>query len=161
MYKNIGGKVKGLAIFIFIALSLLSVIAGVIILNYADTNEALTILGLLYILGGPIFAWASSLTTYGFGVLLDKALDIEYNTREKGTIAVSDRKVVANSFLERGIITEEEYIKVISSMTTNLDEDYYEHTLKNLSESFDKGIISEDVYYEHRKSIIDKLIYKL
>ena len=45
------------------------------------TDEELIIYGLLTILLGPIVAWVSSWTLYGFGELVDKTCEIAENTK--------------------------------------------------------------------------------
>ena len=82
MYDNIGEKIKGLAKVIFILGAVLSFIAGfILILSYL----ILIFAGLLICILGPIFSWILSCVLYGFGELIDKACDIERNTRKEKT----------------------------------------------------------------------------
>ena len=78
MYENIGSKIKGLATTIFVIEALASVVVGIVLLA---TDEALVLFGLMSLIGGPIVAWVSSFLLYGFGELIDKASEIEKNTR--------------------------------------------------------------------------------
>ncbi|MBP5242555.1 MAG: hypothetical protein J6Z36_02570 [Clostridia bacterium] len=78
MYKNIGGKIKGLAIGLFFAAAILGVIVGIVLMA---VDADLIPQGLLLLIGGPITAWISSWVLYGFGELIEKVSDIERNTR--------------------------------------------------------------------------------
>jgi hypothetical protein len=78
MYDNIGGKIKGLAKASFIVAAIAEVITGIALMA---TDEDLIGYGLLVMFVGPIVAWVSSWLLYGFGELIDKACDIECNTR--------------------------------------------------------------------------------
>ena len=78
MYDNIGGKLKGLAKVLFIVPAIAAVLAGIVLMS---TDEHLILYGLLVMVVGPIVAWISSWFLYGFGELIDKACDIERNTR--------------------------------------------------------------------------------
>ena len=78
MYDNIGRKIKGLAMGLFIAQAACGVILG-FVLMWLD--EDLILYGLLSLILGPLFAWISSWLLYGFGELIDKVSDIERNTR--------------------------------------------------------------------------------
>ena len=84
MFDNIGEKIKGLASFIFWFQAIIAVLAGVVI---AASNEDSFVVGMLIMLVGPVFAWASSLTLYGFGEAIVKLTKIEENTRKEGATA--------------------------------------------------------------------------
>lgn len=84
MFDNIGKKIKGLAKFFFALGVIVTVIAGISnIALGADSweGEYLIAIGIIYIVLGPIIAWAASFVLYGFGELIDKTCDIERNTR--------------------------------------------------------------------------------
>ena len=76
MYKEIGKKIKRLAIATFVVEALASIITAIIFL----VDEEIWALAILF--GGPIVAWGSSWLLYGFGELIDKVCDIEGNIRE-------------------------------------------------------------------------------
>ncbi len=78
MYDNIGGKIKGLAKASFIVAAIAEVITGIALMA---TDDDLILYGLLVMVVGPIVAWVSSFLLYGFGELIDKASEIEKNTR--------------------------------------------------------------------------------
>lgn len=117
MYDNIGGKIKGLAKATFIVEAIAAVITGIALMV---SDEDLIPVGLLVMLVGPIVAWVSSWLLYGFGELIDKASDIERNTRggERKTEAQakvdSERISKIEKLRSQGLITEEEYQKAIS-----------------------------------------------
>ena len=82
MYDNIGGKIKNLAKTIFIFEAVASVITGIVLMV---SDEDLILFGFLTLILGPAVAWVSSWFTYGFGELIDKACEIELNTRSGKT----------------------------------------------------------------------------
>ena len=113
MYNNIGGKLKGLAIVIFILEALVTIIFSFVIM--ASGNE----LGILLFFVGPIIAWASSLLIYGFGELICKITDIEVNTRGDNIKSKTQHNIDEERVdkLERlraqNLISEEEYQQAI------------------------------------------------
>lgn len=117
MYDNIGGKIKKLAkgIFIFEAISL--VLTGFIL---TLTDEDLILPGVLILFIGPLVAWVSSWILYAFGELVDKACDIERNTRggerkSEAQTKINEKRISKIEKLRsQGLITEEEYQKAIS-----------------------------------------------
>jgi len=117
MYDNIGGKIKGLAKASFIVAAIAEVITGIALMA---TDEDLIGYGLLVMFVGPIVAWVSSWLLYGFGELIDKASDIERNTRggerksEAQAKVDSERVNKIEKLRSQGLITEEEYQQAIS-----------------------------------------------
>ena len=90
LYEDIGGKIKGLARWMFYLGAALSGISGLIaIVNGADYGDGLTVLvGLITIAVGTFLSWVGSWVLYGFGELIDNtasikktAARIEKNTR--------------------------------------------------------------------------------
>ena len=119
MYDNIGRKIKGLAKAIFIVESIVSVVAGMILLSISDN---LILSGVISILLGPLVAWVSSWLLYGFGELIDKTCAIERNTRD-GEIKSEAQSNIDNERISKiellyseGLITEEEYQQAISKI---------------------------------------------
>ena len=80
MYENIGEKIKGLAIGMFALGAISSFVGGLILIC---TSVMQIFAGLLIWILGPIFSWMLSCVLYGFGELIDKARDIERNTRKE------------------------------------------------------------------------------
>ena len=74
MYENIGKKLKGLALAVFIIMFILSIVGGAIIIIVDDDLVAV---GIVVMLVMPLVAWISSWFLYGFGELIDKVCDIE------------------------------------------------------------------------------------
>lgn len=66
MYHNIGGKIKGLAIVVFIIEAIGAFITGIIL--WVDWEEWWCA---LIVFGGPVFAWISSWMVYAFGQLVE------------------------------------------------------------------------------------------
>ena len=85
MYKNIGEKIKGLAIALFIVDAVLLVVAGLIVIFQGVLFELFgyVLLGFLIALAGPFIAWVSSWLRYGFGELINKTTEIAENTNKK------------------------------------------------------------------------------
>ena len=117
MYDNIGGKIKGLAKASFIVAAIAEVLTGIVLMA---TDEDMILYGLLVMVVGPIIAWVSSWFLYGFGELIDKACDIERNTRggerksEAQAKIDSERINKIENLRSQGLITEEEYLQAIS-----------------------------------------------
>ncbi len=113
MYDKIGSKIKGLAKVIFIVEAIVTVITGIALIS-SDVD-----IGILVIALGPIIAWVSSWLLYGFGELIDKACDIEHNTRsgEGKSEAQAKMDYIRTGKIEKlrsqGLITEEEYQQAI------------------------------------------------
>jgi len=117
MYDNIGGKIKGLAKASFIVVAIAEAITGIALMA---TDGDLILYGFLVMVVGPIVAWVSSWLLYGFGELIDKASEIERNTRggerksEAQAKVDSERIGKIEKLRSQGLITEEEYQKAIS-----------------------------------------------
>lgn len=86
MFKNIGKKIKTLAKVICIVGIVASVILGIsMILTSTQTGYGI-IIGIVYLLLGPLFSWIGSFALFGFGELIDnskKSLDIQKQILEK------------------------------------------------------------------------------
>lgn len=76
LYENIGGKIKGLAKFIFVIEAIGAIIAGTL---FMFNNPNLTFVGFLILALGTIAAWVSSWVLYAFGELVEKTCDNESN----------------------------------------------------------------------------------
>jgi len=85
MWDNIGGKIKGFAKFIAWLGIIASIIGGIVLFviggNMRYGSGAYVGLGFLVIIGGSLISWISSWFWYGFGELIEKTSEIEYNTR--------------------------------------------------------------------------------
>ena len=77
LYGNIGGKLKGWALGIFITESIAAVIFAFVLMS-ADWLLA----GFLTLIAGPLVAWVSSWLLYAFGELVEKTAKNEENTAE-------------------------------------------------------------------------------
>ena len=100
-----------------ISANILTIAAAGITLIAVD--EYLIPYGLLVMVVGPIVAWVSSWFLYGFGELIDKASDIERNTRggerksEAQAKVDSERISKIEKLRSQGLITEEEYQNIL------------------------------------------------
>ena len=76
MFKNMGGKIKGLTKFICWVGIIISILAGVGIafagIEAGDTTEAV-ISGIAVAVGGFLLSWISSFVAYGFGELVENS----------------------------------------------------------------------------------------
>ena len=120
MYNNIGKKIKGLALASFIVVSIISVLAGLFMFI---EDEDMAGIAMLVILVCPLIAWVSSWVLYGFGELVDKACDIERNTRGASSpvapsspVAQASTSVIdkLDDLRAKGLITEAEYQQALS-----------------------------------------------
>ena len=80
MYDNIGKKIKGLAKAAFVIVAILSIIMGMILMANATREYESPVVGILYMIIGPIAAWISSWTLYGFGQLIENTDDLVKNS---------------------------------------------------------------------------------
>lgn len=123
MFDNIGKKIKSLASILcwvgIIAYIILAIIMFAIAADAYDEELYIT-LGVIFLFVGPLMSWISSFFMYGFGELIDKACDIERNTRGGERKSVAQAKVETERIekLERlrsqGLITEEEYQQAVA-----------------------------------------------
>lgn len=82
MYKNIGKKIKGLAIFSFIVGALASIVLGISLIVLSDDSfvvdeEILIVAGIAVIVLGVLISWIASFVLYGYGELIQKTASIE------------------------------------------------------------------------------------
>ena len=68
-FNNIGKKIKTMAKISFYLLSVLFLFYGILLIIKTDND----ILGLLWLILGPIISWISSFVLYGFGQLVDNS----------------------------------------------------------------------------------------
>ena len=119
-YDNIGSKIKGWAIWIFLGEALAAVIAGIALIA-EDADMALV--GFLLIFLGPIVAWVSSWLLYGYGQLIENSDIIaeEFKrTNEKHEKAVAknnerkqtQRRKEVKAVIANPDVDEEEYIDI-------------------------------------------------
>lgn len=83
MYRNSGGKIKGLATFISAVLMVISVIGGLIVMFAGDAG---VIAGLTIALVGCLSAWLSGLMMAAFGELVENTYYIR-QMMENGAVS--------------------------------------------------------------------------
>ena len=121
MFDNIGKKIKTLATVLCWGGIVASVIVAMMMFMLAeDSAEEFMGPGLFFLIIGPLSSWISSFFVYGFGELIDKACDIERNTRGGERKSAAQAKVETERIekLERlrsqDLITEEEYQQALA-----------------------------------------------
>ncbi len=122
MYSNIGGKIKVLAIVLFVIEAVLSVFSafGMVIFAIGEGELGMFLLSFLICFLGPVIAWVASWVLYGFGELIAKATDIANNTRgeaKKSQTQIkhdTSRIEVIENLRAQGLITEAEYQQAIA-----------------------------------------------
>lgn len=115
MYDNIGGKIKLLAIWIFIIEAIAAVIFGIDLVANDDG-----LFGFLTIILGPIVAWVSSWLLYGFGQLVHNSDIIAEDFSRKNE---KHEKVVAKNYERR----QAQHRKEVKATIANpeIDEDVF------------------------------------
>lgn len=107
--KNIGEKIKRLAVVSFFLDCIGATITGFVMI--ADDE---LIIGFLIMISGVLIAIPSLLLLWGFGEIIDMLCAIERNTR--GGLRRSEAQEAQIEDLRlQGLITEEEYQKMISN----------------------------------------------
>ena len=81
MYENIGGKVKGLAIFMAFAVTVYGIVEGILFVKY---GEVLT--GIILFILSPIIGWISSWVLYAIGEVADIAGYYKYHVHLESKI---------------------------------------------------------------------------
>lgn len=127
MFRNIGKKIKVLALIIFIIETAAAVIAGI---SMMAVDEFLIPSGFLVLVAGPVVAWISSWFMYGFGEIIDKLTAIEKNTRGEQSAPIQPQAPVQQPIQQQvpseriqrienlhaqGLISEDEYQQAISN----------------------------------------------
>ena len=135
MYNNIGKKIKILAkVFFWIGIAG-SVISGIVLMiqgkyeyavydyyyggyyNESSYDAVFILYGLLVMIVGSLLSWLSGFFIYGFGELVDKTCDIQAAVCD-GKSNVTDtanreKRLKLDRMLKQGLITQEEYDKVM------------------------------------------------
>ena len=78
MFDNIGGKMKSLAVVLFVLGAIGSAISGFVMMSI---DEDMIFFGLLTIIFGVLTSWIGTWMLYGFGELIEKTTEIAENTR--------------------------------------------------------------------------------
>ncbi len=120
MFKNIGGKIKTLAVVITCIGIVLSIIVGSLLM----VNE-LVIVGILVMLVGILASWISSFILFGYGQMIensDKLVAIE-RMRLDGELEKISTKAEKVDELAKwnkaGFLTDEEFDKRLDELTEN------------------------------------------
>ena len=77
MYKNIGGKIKTLAVIITILEIISSIVVGAFFLSNQISVKAdvgmIIVMALVFFVGVPLLLWIKSFFTYGYGELIESS----------------------------------------------------------------------------------------
>lgn len=120
MYRNIGGKIKGLASLFCWGGILVSMLCGVGLL--ATGEGGFQVFGIIIMILGSLVSWIGSFAAYGFGQLIENSdILVEFATRisseeENSKLANDDKIAVLNKWRADGLITEEEYNERLESL---------------------------------------------
>ncbi len=74
MFKNIGGKIKGLAKVICYVGIAISVIAGIFMIGFGSSSyngDTMVVMGCVVMIVGSLVSWIDSFFAYGFGELIE------------------------------------------------------------------------------------------
>ena len=74
MFKNIGGKIKGLAKVICYVGIAISVIAGIFMIGFGSSSyngDTMIVMGCVIMIVGSLVSWIGSFFAYGFGELIE------------------------------------------------------------------------------------------
>ena len=74
MFKNIGGKIKGLAKVICYVGIAISVIAGIFMIGFGSSSyngDTMIVMGCVVMIMGSLVSWIDSFFAYGFGELIE------------------------------------------------------------------------------------------
>ena len=124
MFKNIGGKIKGIAIISAIICMIPSVILGLYLMSLSEISEPMGVLGLIVIILGVLFPWIGFYLLYGYGQLVENSdkLVLILGGKEKpqtynpAFTEDQNQKILRITELrKKGLITEEQYQKAINS----------------------------------------------
>lgn len=124
MYKNIGEKVKRLAVVMAVLSGIGAFVGGLLMI--AVMGEAMVAVGFLVALGGPVAAVWFSWPLYAFGELVSQATSINEKLdgvaggsvvkEEQKKEDIAQRKEKLAALLASGAITESEYHLALSKM---------------------------------------------
>ena len=75
LFDNIARKIKSVAVIDCILGTILSVIAGLVLIFQSDRYNPTATTGFIILVAGPLLFWISSFTLYGFGELIEKTCE--------------------------------------------------------------------------------------
>lgn len=142
MYDNIGKKVKGLAIGLFIVETIAAIIVGFALLSDTE-NEIFW----LIIVCGPIVAWISSWILYAFGELVDRICNIEVNTRKEVYTTTTPNQTIP--------FTRTPYIRKSNNNSHTIKTRSKNEMLDILQKALDSGMISEEEFNTKKQQILE------
>ena len=138
MYKDIGNKIKTLAVGTFILEAAASVVTGIILAIEVDE------LYLLIAFIGPFLAWLASWLMYGFGQLIENSDIAVAIMQEQNTPKTNSSKTpkMKNTNKQKTTVKNEPKVKVaVAAEAVELEIEYIDVECPNCGEqlSFEKG----------------------
>ena len=120
LYANIGGKIKGFAVFLFIISAVMCFVFAVIMF-FGDMGG---VVFLLIVVGGTILSWLSSLLMYGFGELIEKVSALAYKSGAYTPSTISE----LTKLVYDGLVDKDEFSKLSRNIqvVSELDRDKLE-----------------------------------
>ncbi len=173
LFKNPESKLKILAKVIFVAGTVVSVVAALIFLiSSLESGAAVTVL-----VCGPLASWAIGLLLYGFGELLEKSNYIEKQTKEttdtlkrslkekqpSSHVPTKDERVeTAITLYSKGLLFDDEYKDFLDKINAEIakEDAAFATPLQALSDLKAQklaGSITEKEYDKKRDEIIGNL----
>lgn len=120
MFNNIGGKIKGLAKFIFWVLAILSVISGMLIIiqgfgsSRSESVVVSILIGLAVMVLGILMAWLQNFLLYGFGELVDSNQKILKELERRNFQPIGQQTIVSNIPKETKEVEEQPSVSLSS-----------------------------------------------
>lgn len=122
MFRNIGKKIKTLSQIYCWAGIIVFAIAGIVLLFIED----MALVGLLFLLVGPLLSWIGAWLMYSWGDLVDNVEIIKFRTcglNSDGSLP-SNKKTVATQFPTKTATLEEKRLKQLLSKNLITQEEY-------------------------------------
>jgi len=142
MFKNVGEKIKGMAVFLNILGLLAAVIGAIVLWN----NQYDFWIGLLVFVLGILTSWFVSFILYGFGELITKVTKIEKGVRKTQMLMIERNANRDDDYYNEKI--QQMHDEIINEFENDFEDDIpadYERDVANENECpFCFGKISED-----------------
>jgi hypothetical protein len=120
LYGNIGGKLKGWALGIFITESIAAVIVAFVLMA-----SDLLLAGFLTLIAGPLVAWVSSWLLYAFGELVEKTTKNEQNTAKMVVLLESVRRAQSTQVAQEGEKPVQEAAKPTAEVLLTMEDCWF------------------------------------
>ena len=153
MFRNIGAKIKTLAIIFFVGEVILSFIAAVAV----GQEERDPLAAMIVLITGCLVAWIANFFVYGFGQLIVHMKNVDEKLSginlTKKTISKKDQ---IKQWLDEGLVSEDEYNNILfadNEWNTNMVSAAEE--LQKLKALFETNQISEEEYTQGKAIVLN------